>query len=36
MLLDEAHLLTDWAARLKVEWDRASRRGLITRTFKPQ
>ena len=26
VLLDEAHLLTDWAARLKGEWDRLRRR----------
>lgn len=26
LLLDEAHLLPDWAARLKGEWDRARRR----------
>jgi predicted AAA+ superfamily ATPase len=28
LLLDEAHLLTDWASRLKAEWDRARRRKL--------
>lgn len=26
LLLDEAHLLPDWAARLKAEWDRLRRR----------
>lgn len=28
VLIDEAHLLHDWAARLKGEWDRLHRRGL--------
>ncbi len=28
VLLDEAHFLTDWAARLKGEWDRLRRRRL--------
>ncbi len=28
VLLDEAHLLPDWAARLKGQWDRMRRRGL--------
>jgi hypothetical protein len=28
VLLDEAHLLSGWAARLKGEWDRLRRRGL--------
>ncbi len=28
VLLDEAHLLSDWAARLKGEWDRLRRRRL--------
>ncbi len=28
VLLDEAHVMTDWAARLKAEWDRARRKKL--------